>query len=176
LVAEGIAGRREYLGLVAIKSIAGHRSVGLADRDVEPDSGINVVQVGVPVSSLCEAPAHLSNVQAAALPLGGLTAYRALVTKGRVAAGTTVLVTGCGGGVALLAVQLAVAIGANVFVTSGSDDKIDRAVALGALGGVNYKTKGWHKQLGSMLKDRGLELDSVIDGAYFSLHFLSLLR
>ncbi len=56
----------------------------------------------------------------------------------RVARGHTVLVTGIGGGVALLAMQLCLALGARVYVTSGSDAKLARAIALGAAGGVNY--------------------------------------
>jgi NADPH:quinone reductase-like Zn-dependent oxidoreductase len=56
----------------------------------------------------------------------------------RVARGHHVLITGIGGGVALLAMQLCLAIGARVYVTSGSDAKLARAVALGAAGGANY--------------------------------------
>lgn len=56
-----------------------------------------------------------------------------------VEAGHNVLITGAGGGVALMAIQLCVAKGANVYVTSGSEDKINKAVALGAKAGVNYK-------------------------------------
>lgn len=54
--------------------------------------------------------------------------------------GHSILITGIGGGVALMALQLAVAQGASVYVTSGSQEKIDKAVALGALGGANYKS------------------------------------
>lgn len=57
----------------------------------------------------------------------------------RVSPGHTVLITGIGGGVALLALQLCIALGARVYVTSSSDDKLARAVALGAAGGVNYR-------------------------------------
>lgn len=53
--------------------------------------------------------------------------------------GQNVLITGIGGGVALVAMQLCIAKGASVYVTSGSEDKIKRAVELGAKGGVNYK-------------------------------------
>ena len=65
-------------------------------------------------------------------------AHRATVVHARVARGHTVLVTGIGGGVALLAMQLCLALGARVYVTSGSDAKLARAIALGATGGVNY--------------------------------------
>jgi NADPH:quinone reductase-like Zn-dependent oxidoreductase len=56
----------------------------------------------------------------------------------QVAHGHTVLITGIGGGVALVALQLCLALGARVYVTSSSDDKLERAIALGATGGVNY--------------------------------------
>ncbi|KAI0034537.1 NAD-P-binding protein [Vararia minispora EC-137] len=111
-------------------------------------------------------PSHLSDVQAAAWPLGGLTAWRAVMINGCVEKGQNVLITGVGGGVALFALQLCVAAGANVYVTSGSKDKIDKAVALGARGGVNYKDKDWPKRLEDLLsKGDNPTLDVVIDSA-----------
>ena len=68
---------------------------------------------------------------------------RAAVVNARVKSGDNVLITGIGGGVALLALQICVALGANVYVTSGSQDKIAKAVALGAKGGVSYKNCQW---------------------------------
>ena len=64
---------------------------------------------------------------------------RAAIINAGADKGRNVLITGAGGGVALLAVQLSVAKGANVYVTSGSDDKIQRLLPLGVKGGVNYK-------------------------------------
>ncbi len=111
-------------------------------------------------------PDHLSPVEGAALPLCGLTGWRALVTKSRNAKpGRNILVTGIGGGVALQVLQFGVAIGCNVFVTSGSDAKIDKAVRMGAKGGINYKTEAWEKQLQKMLPSDRAFLDAVIDGA-----------
>ncbi|KAI1344976.1 NAD(P)-binding protein [Xylariaceae sp. FL0016] len=112
------------------------------------------------------APPHLSAAEAAALPLVGLTAWRALVTKsGNAAGGRNVLITGIGGGVALAALQFAVAMGVNVLVSSGSQDKIDRAVRMGAQGGVNYREEGWEKKLPALLPADRPYLDAVIDGA-----------
>ena len=71
------------------------------------------------------------------MPVAGLTAYRALVTNARAKAGDWVLISGIGGGVALFALQIAVALGCRVIVTSSSDDKLARAKALGALAGAN---------------------------------------
>ncbi|KAH9997735.1 NAD-binding protein [Russula compacta] len=108
-------------------------------------------------------PAHLDDVHAAAWPVAGVTAWRATVVNARVARGHTVLITGIGGGVALLALKLCLALGARVYITSGSDAKIARAVALGAAGGVNYTHKDWPKALKKLLGES--LLDSVIDSA-----------
>ena len=66
---------------------------------------------------------------------------RAVVVKAQVSKGSNVLITGIGGGVALLALQICLAKGAFVYVTSGSDEKIRKAVDLGAKAGVNYKSR-----------------------------------
>lgn len=108
-------------------------------------------------------PEHLSTAEAAALPLAGLTAYRATFTKGRVQKGDHVLVTGIGGGVALFALQFAVAAGANVYVTSSSPEKIKKAVELGAKGGVNYKDPNAGAELKKLLN--GAKISAVIDGS-----------
>ncbi|OQV07002.1 hypothetical protein CLAIMM_11496 [Cladophialophora immunda] len=113
-----------------------------------------------------EVPEHLSDVEAAALPLTGLTAWRALFTKsGAAAPGRNILVTGIGGGVALMVLLFASAIGANVYVTSGSDEKLEKAKLLGARGGVNYKTKGWEMTLLELLPSGRRHFDAIIDGA-----------
>lgn len=112
------------------------------------------------------APEHLSTVESAALPLVGLTGWRALVTKAGISSpGKNVLITGIGGGVALQVLQFAVAFGCNAYVTSGDQAKIDKAVAMGAKGGVIYKNDSWGKDLRNLLpKDRPF-LDAVVDGA-----------
>lgn len=81
--------------------------------------------------------------EAAALPMAALTAYRALFTKAQLKAKDKVLITGIGGGVALYLLQLAVAAGASVYVTSSSSEKIAKAIGLGAAGGFNYKENTW---------------------------------
>jgi NADPH:quinone reductase-like Zn-dependent oxidoreductase len=113
-----------------------------------------------------EAPAHLTPAEAAALPLTGLTGWRALISKsGNAEAGRNILITGIGGGVALNVLQFAVGLGANAYVTSGSQDKIDKAKSMGVKGGVSYKADGWEKELKKQLpKDRPY-LDAIIDGA-----------
>ena len=106
-------------------------------------------------------PAHLSLEEASALPLAGLTAFRAIKTKGNCKAGEKVLINGIGGGVATFAFQFALAMGAEVYVTSGSDDKLNKALEMGAKGTANYKIENWHKQLA---KDSG-GFDLIIDSA-----------
>jgi zinc-binding alcohol dehydrogenase/oxidoreductase len=88
----------------------------------------------------------LSWEEAAAIPLAGLTAWRALMTRGACQSGNRVLITGIGSGVALFALQFAVAAGAEVWVTSSSEAKIARAMALGARGGFLYTQQGWATQ------------------------------
>ena len=108
-----------------------------------PRDGTLAEKVAVPAGQLAPKPAGLSWEEAAALPLGGLTAWRAVHTRGGLRGPEKVLITGIGGGVAVFALQLAVAHGANVWVTSSSSDKIARAVALGAKGGANYTEPNW---------------------------------
>ncbi|EME47052.1 hypothetical protein DOTSEDRAFT_69133 [Dothistroma septosporum NZE10] len=124
--------------------------------------------VCIDASEVEEAPKHLTSAEAAALPLAGLTAWRAVMTKSQAAKpGNNILVTGIGGGVAVMALLYGVAAGANVYVSSGSQEKLDKAIKLGAKGGVNYKEKDWDKKLAAALqKDTGKKkLDAIIDGA-----------
>jgi NADPH:quinone reductase-like Zn-dependent oxidoreductase len=108
-----------------------------------PRHGTMAERVAVPAAQLAVRPAHLTWEESAALPLAGLTAYRALFTRAGLKPSDRILVTGIGGGVAALALQFAVAHGAEVWVTSSSTAKIDRALALGAKGGFDYRTPGW---------------------------------
>jgi NADPH:quinone reductase-like Zn-dependent oxidoreductase len=126
-----------------------------------PDNGTQAAYVAVPASNLAEKPAHLNFEEAAAIPLGGLTGYRALFTRGGLQAGETVLLTGIGGGVAALMMQMALAAGARVLVTSGSADKIAQAVKAGAAGGSNYKNEGWGKEIAALAGKDGVDL--VVD-------------
>lgn len=85
--------------------------------------------------------------------------------SGNAEEGRNVLVTGIGGGVALNVLQFAVALGMNTYVTSGGEEKIEKAKQIGAKGGVSYKTDAWEKDLKKMLpKDRPY-IDAIIDGA-----------
>ncbi|WP_339606225.1 zinc-binding dehydrogenase [uncultured Roseivirga sp.] len=126
-----------------------------------PTNGTFAEYVVVEASKINQKPAHLSWAEAASIPLGGLTAFRAVFTQGQVAAGQNVLISGAGGGVAQFAMLYALAAQANVYVTSGSADKINTCIGLGAKAGFNYKTKDWQKEA---LQASG-GFDVVIDSA-----------
>jgi NADPH:quinone reductase-like Zn-dependent oxidoreductase len=115
----------------------------------------------VNVDQVFEKPKHLSWTAAAALPLGGLTAYRSVFYHGHIQTGKNVLISGIGGGVAQFAFQFALAVEANVYVTSGQEEKLEKALSMGARSGFNYKEEGWQKKA---LKESG-GFDCVIDSA-----------
>jgi NADPH:quinone reductase-like Zn-dependent oxidoreductase len=125
-----------------------------------PTDGTFAEQVVVPAVNVAAKPARLSWTEAAALNLGGLTAWRAAVTCAGVGQGRSVLITGAGSGVSTYAVQIAAALGARVFVTSSTEDKLARARELGAEGGASYLDPDW-PQLIRGLADGGL--DAAID-------------
>jgi len=99
-------------------------------------------------------------VAAGALMTGHLTAWRMLFGKKTLQPGESVLIVGIGGGVAVACLQLAKLAGARVFVTSSSDAKIERAIALGASAGVNYQKDGVSS---AILEMSGGGVDMVID-------------
>lgn len=134
-----------------------------------PRDGTLATQVAVPATQLHPKPAHLSWQQTAALPLAGMTAYRALFSQGTLREGETVLITGIGGGVATFALQFAVAAGAEVWVTSSSDEKIQRALEMGARGGFNYKEENWSKDANRQGVTPDLIIDSAGGASYLSL-------
>ena len=126
-----------------------------------PRDGTFATHILVPQETLHEKPDFLSWEEAAALPLAGLTAWRSLFTQGGLKTGQTVLITGVGGGVALAALQFAVATGAKAWLTSSNDNKIKQAIQMGARGGFLYKDDGWET---SMAKEAGAP-DLIIDSA-----------
>jgi len=131
-----------------------------------PEEGTFAEYVKVRAEYLHAKPTHLSWQQAAALPLAGLTAYRALFTKGRAKKGDKVLVSGAGSGTGTFALQWAVAAGCQVFVTSGSGEKIDRAKQMGAMAGVNYKAQDWAEQLQHLSGGFDVIIDSALGDGF----------
>src|ERR1700735_128452 len=128
-------------------------SLNWGDREEVPASGWEILGdrtpgtyadlVSVPADCLAPKPRGLNWAEAAALAVGGLTAYRALFVRGRLQRGESMLVVGAGGGIATTAIALAVAAGASITVTSSSAETIERAVAAGASGGVLHSEPGW---------------------------------
>jgi NADPH:quinone reductase-like Zn-dependent oxidoreductase len=109
-------------------------------------------------------PAHLSFEEAATLPCAGLTAWRAVAIEAPVGPGDTVLVQGTGG-VSIFALQFAKARGAQVIATSSSDEKLQRAKALGADHLINYKTTpDWGAKARELTGGKGVDLVVEVGG------------
>ncbi len=128
-------------------------------------AGVLAEQVVVPESALVSIPGNLSFEEAATLPCAALTAWHAVIECTRTRPGDVVLVQGTGG-VSLFALQFAKAAGATVIATSGSDEKLKRALELGADHGVNYRTNpDWDKAAREHTGGRGVDLIVEVGGA-----------
>jgi zinc-binding alcohol dehydrogenase/oxidoreductase len=126
-----------------------------------PGPGTIANSICVPAENAVAKPLSLSFEEAAATGLAGLTAWRALVSKARLRAGERVFISGIGGGVATFALRFAVAMGATVFVSSGSAETLDKARALGAAAGFDYHDPDWRKSVPRVTGG----IDVVIEGA-----------
>ncbi|WP_068395964.1 quinone oxidoreductase family protein [Kribbia dieselivorans] len=124
--------------------------------------GTAAQSVVVPQECVAPKPSGWGWHESAALPLVGLTVYRALISRGRLSAGESLLVLGAGGGVATMAISMAAAIGAPAWVTSSSDAKIATAQTAGAVGGVRYDDPDW-AQAAKALSPGGAGFDVVLD-------------
>jgi len=133
--------------------------------------------ISVPAENVFPMPTSLSFSQAAAMGVNYLTAWRMLFSKAQVKPWETVLIFGIGGGVSLAAMQLANCIGARVIVTSRDDDKLERALALGASHAINSQTQDVAKAVLAFTEGRGV--DVVIENvgqAVWSSAMKSLVR
>jgi NADPH:quinone reductase-like Zn-dependent oxidoreductase len=126
-----------------------HQPGTIADYAVVPGANVRVIPAGANVD------------EAAAFSLATLTAWRMVVSRARVARGEDVLIWGIGGGVALAALQIAKAHGARVWVTSSSDEKLERARSLGADETLNHATEDVAKVIRARTNKRGV--DVVVD-------------
>jgi NADPH:quinone reductase-like Zn-dependent oxidoreductase len=132
-----------------------------------PLDGVLQEYIAVPAQDAVATPPHLTDAEAATLPIAALTAWSTL-TEGGIAAGKTVLVQGTGG-VALFALQFAKLAGAAVIATSSSDEKLGRARALGADHTLNYRsTPDWHLAVREITAGRGVDI--VVETAGATLH------
>ncbi len=134
-----------------------------------PTAGTFAQYVDVPASQVYVAPAGWSPQEAAALPLAGLTAYRAVFVQGGLKPGEKVLIPGIGGGVATWALQLASAVGAEVWVTTSTPKKLQIAQQLGAKGGVLYTEENWPTTLNRQVGHFDLIVDGVVGEGFVKL-------
>jgi zinc-binding alcohol dehydrogenase/oxidoreductase len=126
-----------------------------------PSQGTIAEYIAVPSDRIHEKPKHLTDEQAAALPLAGLTAYNALFNKGKAEKGMNILISGVGGGVAQFAFLYAVAIGAQVYITSSKNEVINACLQLGAKAGANYKEENAIKNLAKSIGGFDIIIDSA---------------
>ena len=127
--------------------------------------GMLAEYVVLPERAAIPFPAHLSYEEAATLPNAGVTAWHALVEAGKIHAGQTVLLLGTGG-VSLFALQFAKLHGAIVIQTSSSDEKLERARAMGADHLINYQnTPDWDKEVMKLTGGRGVDIVVEVGGA-----------
>jgi NADPH:quinone reductase-like Zn-dependent oxidoreductase len=128
-------------------------------------AGMLAEVVVLPAEGLVKIPDHLTFEEASSLPCAGVTAWHAVVTEGQVKAGDTVLILGTGG-VSMFALQFARLNGARVIATSGSDEKLQRVLDLGASDGINYKTTPeWDKAVRSLTGGEGVDHVVEVGGA-----------
>lgn len=119
--------------------------------------GVLADHIVVHEDGLVHVPQHLSDEEASTLPCAAVTAWHALVTKGRVRAGETILVQGTGG-VSMFALQFGLMVGARVVTTSKSDKKLDRARDLGAWETINYaNTPDWAERAVALTSGNGVD-------------------
>ncbi|MEE8371319.1 MAG: NAD(P)-dependent alcohol dehydrogenase [Sphingomonadales bacterium] len=122
-----------------------------------PLDGMLAEYVALDQEGLVPVPGGLSIEEAATLPCAAVTAWNALMVKGHLKAGDTVLAMGTGG-VSIFALQFAKAVGAKVIITSSSDQKLERARTLGADEGINYlKTPDWEQEVLRLTKGQGVD-------------------
>ncbi len=126
-----------------------------------PSHGTIAEYIKVHIGRLHAQPVHLSEVETAALPLAGLTAYNAMFNKGGLKSDMNVLISGVGGGVAQFAFQYALAVGAKVWVTSSKEEVLAKCVEMGAAGRANYHRPDFHKQI----KQESGGIDLILDSA-----------
>jgi NADPH:quinone reductase-like Zn-dependent oxidoreductase len=127
--------------------------------------GVLAQEVVLDASGAVAIPEHMSYQQAATLPCAALTAWHALVEKGQLRAGETVLLLGTGG-VSIFALQIAAMHSARAIITSSSDEKLERARALGAWQTINYReTPDWERRVRELTDDQGVDHVVEVGGA-----------
>jgi NADPH:quinone reductase-like Zn-dependent oxidoreductase len=165
---EGVTGPAVGTAVVIDPQLGWSDSQGHAHKGASvlgmPVDGTFAEYVVVPAENVYAKPSGLSDDEAAAIPLAGETAYRAVFTRGQIRKDDVVLITGVGSGVQTFVLLYAKHAGARTIVTSGSDAKLERAKALGADVAINYNTNpDWYKEARSAAGGGGpsLVIDSI---------------
>src|SRR5207253_556088 len=114
--------------------------------------------VKVPVQNLIPIPDGIDYVQAAAFPLTFLTAWHMLMTRAQMKRGDDVLVLAAGSGVGQAAIQIAFLHGARVFATAGTDEKLERARALGAFEVIHHHKQDIAEEIKRLTNRRGVDV------------------
>ena len=127
--------------------------------------GVACEAIAITAEGVTKAPAGWNAVEAATLPCAAVTAWRGLFVEGKLTPGETVLVQGTGG-VSIFALQFAKLAGARVIVTSSSDEKLERAKAMGADATINYRqTPDWATAARELTGGRGVDHVVEVGGA-----------
>ena len=134
-----------------------------------PDHGTFAESICIDNKYVYDAPGHLTNEEAAALPVAGVTAYRALIKKCKIQPGEKVFINGLGGGVALFAAQMAKAVGAEVYFTTGTEEKIQKGLKLGFQHGVNYNTNNFIEEILQASGGVDVIIDSIAGDGFSQL-------
>ncbi|CAG8445267.1 4350_t:CDS:2 [Scutellospora calospora] len=153
--------------------------LGFGDILGGPNDGTFCEKIIVPAENLIAKPYHLTPEQAAAIPVAGSTSYQALIVRGGLRAGETVLITGSGGGCGLFLIQFAKAFGANVFFTTGQKYKQNFIEDKFNVKGVLYTEENWSDKLKQIVpKEKGGFFDLIVDssGGKFVPTYLDILK
>ncbi len=126
--------------------------------------GVLAEQTVIDEQIAVKAPAYLTDIEAATLPCAAVTAWYAIADQAKVSSGQTVVVQGTGG-VSLFALQIATALGAEVIVTSSSDEKLERAKQMGAAHGINYvRQPDWESAVLQLTSGKGAQVVVEVAG------------
>ena len=129
-----------------------------------PSDGVLAEQVVMSQEGLVRIPSHMTFEQAATLPCAAVTAWNAVLVRGKLQPGHTLVTLGTGG-VSLFAAQLALLMGAKVIATTGSDAKVERLRKLGVSEVINYRTTpGWGALVRELTGGRGADLVVEVGG------------
>jgi putative PIG3 family NAD(P)H quinone oxidoreductase len=123
--------------------------------------------VAVRATQAVSVPDNIDLIDAGGIPEVFITAHDALLTRGRLSDGETVLIHGGGGGVGTAAIQIAHQRGCRVLVTGGSTEKLERCFALGADAGINYRTEDFVARTLELTDGRGADVVLDIMGASY---------